>query len=64
MKRKNLLKYLLNKGCIIEREGKKHTVIYCPVTNLSTTVPRHNEINTFTGKNICSDLGIEIIKIK
>lgn len=64
MKRKELLKYLVSKGCIIEREGRKHTVIYCPITNLSTTVPRHKEINTFTGRNICRDLGIEIIQVR
>ncbi|HLC16875.1 MAG TPA: addiction module toxin, HicA family [Thermodesulfovibrionia bacterium] len=58
------MKYLLGKGCIIEREGKKHTVICCPKTNLSSTVPRHGEINTFTARNICRDLGIEIIEIK
>jgi hypothetical protein len=64
VKRKELIKFLLSKGCLIEREGKNHTVIYCPATNLTSTVPRHNEINTFTGRNICRDLGIEIIKIK
>ncbi len=60
MKRRDLL----SNGCIIERDGKKHTVVYCPATNLATTVPRHNEINSFTGKNVCRDLGIEIIKIR
>jgi len=55
---------LLSNGCIIEREGKKHTVVYNPSTNLSSTIPRHREINTFTGKNICRDLGIAEIKIK
>ncbi|OHD06000.1 MAG: addiction module toxin, HicA family [Spirochaetes bacterium GWD1_27_9] len=64
MKREQLLKYLFKNGCIVEREGKNHTIIYNPNTNLSSTLPRHNEINTFTGRKICKDLGIKIINIK
>ena len=64
MKRKDLLKYLIQNGCLIEREGKKHTVIYNPVANVSSTLPRHKEINTFTGRKICRDLGLDEINIK
>jgi len=64
MKRKLFLKFLTENGCILEREGKKHTLFYNPTTNKSATVPRHREINTFTARAICRDLGIAIIKIK
>jgi mRNA interferase HicA len=64
MKRKNLIKHLLENGCILEREGSKHSLFYNPEINKSATVPRHKEINTFTAKGICRDLGIQIIKLK
>jgi len=64
MKRKELLKHLTENGCVLEREGSKHTVFYNPITNRSATVPRHREINTFTARAICRDLGIPIIAIK
>ncbi|MBA7606097.1 hypothetical protein ES703_13236 [subsurface metagenome] len=64
MKRKILIQYLVKNGCVIEREGKKHTLYYNPATNKSATIPRHREINTFTAKAICKDLGIPVIKIK
>jgi len=64
MKREDLLRYILDNGCIIDREGKAHTVLYNPDKNLSSTLPRHREINTFTGRKICKDLGLKIINIK
>lgn len=30
MKRKDLIRFLLENGCTLEREGKKHTVFYNP----------------------------------
>lgn len=64
MKRKDLIRYLLKHGCLVEREGQRHTLFYNPHTNKSTMVPRHQEINTFTARGICKDLGIPIIQIK
>jgi len=64
MKRDDLIKHLLANGCILEREGRKHTLFYNPKNGKSATVPRHKEINAFTGKAICKDLGIKIIKKK
>lgn len=64
MKRKDLIKYLIIYGCVLEREGKRHTIYYNPVSNKSTTIPRHNEINTFTARGICKDLEIPVIDIK
>lgn len=64
MKRKDLIRYLLDNECIFEREGKKHTLFYNPATGKSATVPRHIGINTFTAKGICKDLGIPVIRLK
>jgi len=64
MKRKDLIKHLEKNGCILEREGKKHTLFYNPESKKSASVPRHTEINTFTGKGICKDLEISVIEKK
>jgi len=64
MKRTELLKHLLKNGCILEREGRKHTLFFNPASGKSATVPRHREINTLTAKGICRDLTIKIIKKK
>jgi len=61
MKRVELIKHLLKNGCILEREGRKHTLFYNPKSAKSATVPRHREINTFTARGICKDLEIKII---
>ncbi|MCP4405893.1 MAG: type II toxin-antitoxin system HicA family toxin [bacterium] len=64
MRRRDLIRHLLKHGCVLEREGQKHTLFYNPETNKASTVPRHTEINTFTARGICKDLGILVIKIR
>jgi predicted RNA binding protein YcfA (HicA-like mRNA interferase family) len=64
MKRKELIKWLILNGCILEREGSKHTIYFNPESQKSSTVPRHSEINTFTARGICQSLEIPIIIIK
>ena len=44
------------------REGGSHSVWYNTFTGRTSTVPRHNEINTHIGKKICEDLGVPVIK--
>lgn len=58
MKRANLIRHLLEAGCIFVREGAKHSVFYNPLTKRISTIPRHSEINDFLAKKICRDLGI------
>lgn len=58
MKRRDLLRYLKVNGCQLLREGKKHSVHYNPGTGMTSTVPRHREINEFLARKICEDLGI------
>ena len=62
MKRTDLLKHLLKNGCVLEREGRRHSLLYNPGNGKSATLPSHIEINTFTGRSICRDLGIRVIK--
>ncbi len=47
MKRKDLIRHLLDNGCIFEREGAKHSVFLNTLMGRSSTVPRHNEIDNF-----------------
>jgi mRNA interferase HicA len=59
MKRRYLLKHLARHGCVVEREGRGHTIIKNPRTGAVSEVPRHREIKTFTARSICKDLGVE-----
>jgi len=59
MKRRYLLKYLDRHGCIVVREGRRHTIVRNTGSGAETQVPRHREIKTATAKGICKDLGID-----
>ena len=58
MKRNDLLRHLQDHGCVLLREGGKHSVFVNRVTRKVTTVPRHREINDFLARKICRDLEI------
>ncbi len=58
MKRKELIRYLIEKGCALLREGQKHSVYLNKIKNKVSTVPRHSEINDFLAHKICRDLEI------
>jgi mRNA interferase HicA len=58
MKRADLVRYLLQKGCRLLREGGSHSVFVNPGSNRTSTVPRHREINDFLCRKICRDLEI------
>jgi len=64
MKQIDLVKHLRKCGCLFVREGNSHSVWLNPTTNRTSTVPRHNEINTFMGRKICKDLGVPVIKLR
>jgi hypothetical protein len=58
MKRIDFLKFITKQSCVFLREGAKHSVYFNPITNRSSTIPRHNEIDNFLVKKISNDLGI------
>jgi predicted RNA binding protein YcfA (HicA-like mRNA interferase family) len=60
MKRKELIKYLEANGCVLLREGQKHSVYLNKLKNKVSTVPRHAEINNFLARKICRDLEIPL----
>lgn len=60
MKRRKLIKYLLAHGCQLHREGSRHSIYINPVTQHKEAIPRHDEVNTFTMKKICKNLGAPV----
>ncbi len=64
MKRRNLIRYLFDEGCIFYGEGAKHSVFFNPVAEKYSTIPRHNDIDYNLAKKICKDLGIKPINSK
>ena len=61
MKRIDLIRHLLHNNCNLIREGSRHSVFFNQISNKTSTVPRHKEINSFLAKKICFDLGIKDI---
>ncbi|MEK9130937.1 MAG: type II toxin-antitoxin system HicA family toxin [Patescibacteria group bacterium] len=58
VKRKDLIRYLRDHGCVFLREGANHSIFLNPAIGRVSTVPRQNEIDDFLAKKICKDLGI------
>lgn len=61
MKRNELLKHLRNHGCLLLREGGRHSWWHNPVLNKRSAIPRHSEIKDILAKKICKDLGVETV---
>jgi mRNA interferase HicA len=53
-----LIAHLRAHGCVLVREGAKHSWWGNPASGRRSAVPRHREINDFLAKKICNDLGI------
>jgi mRNA interferase HicA len=58
MKRRDLIRHLESHGCYLLREGGEHSIYVNPVSNRTSAVPRHREINDFLARRICRDLQI------
>jgi mRNA interferase HicA len=58
MKRHEFLRHLRVNGCILKREGAKHSLYINPINGVVETVPRHFEIDNRLAKKICNRLGI------
>jgi len=55
MKRRDLLRHLAASGCILIRKSSRHSVLHNPREGLTSTVPRHSEINDYPARKICRD---------
>ena len=58
MKRHKLIAHLTRNGCVLIREGAKHSWWGNPANSRKSAVPRHNEIPDKLAQKICRDLGI------
>jgi mRNA interferase HicA len=58
MKRRDLIRHLEAHGCERLREGSKHTVYANRAAQRASAVPRHQEINEFLARKICTDLQV------
>lgn len=58
MKRVDLIRHLERNGCVLLREGGRHSVYVNSTTRRVTSVPRHRELNDFLVRKICRDLGV------
>jgi mRNA interferase HicA len=57
VKRRDLIKYLLDNGFYLLREGSNHSIY----SNTIKTIPvkRHNTIDNITANEICKQAGLE-----
>ena len=58
MKRRDLIGHLIKEGCVLHREGAKHSVFQNPENGHIATGPRHREIEILLARKICRQLDI------
>lgn len=58
MKRVDLIRHLEAHDCRLLREGGNHSVYVNSLSNRTSAVPRHREINDYLARKICRDLEI------
>ena len=58
MKRRDLVRHLEVNGCVLLREGGRHTIYGHPERGTSSAIPRHTEIKGRLVVKICRDLEI------
>jgi predicted RNA binding protein YcfA (HicA-like mRNA interferase family) len=58
MKRRDLVRHLEQHGCVLFREGARHSVFVNRRAGKSSTVPRHREIKDLLARKICRDLEV------
>ena len=52
MKRHELIRHLMARGCRLLREGGRHSIYVNPVTNATSAVPRHVEIYGYLARRV------------
>jgi len=63
MKRRDLLSHLRKEGCVLHREGARHSLFLNPENGHMATLPRHREIEILLARKICRQLDIPSPKI-
>ena len=59
MKRSELIRQLLDAGCVLQRHGGRHDIYVNQLTGRKQPVPRHNEIDDLLAKHIKKYLGLK-----
>jgi mRNA interferase HicA len=62
MKRRDFISHLEKEGCVLNREGAKHSVFLNTENGHMATVPRHREIEILLARKICRQLDISVPK--
>jgi mRNA interferase HicA len=62
MKRRDLTGHLIRQGCVLHREGSKHSVFFNPENGHLATISRHREIEIILARKICRQLDISLPK--
>jgi mRNA interferase HicA len=58
VKRTELVRHLNRHGCLLLREGGRHSIFWNPANRRTSAVPRDNEVKEFLARKICRDLDI------
>jgi predicted RNA binding protein YcfA (HicA-like mRNA interferase family) len=58
MKRKELIRQLIEAGCILHRHGSRHDIYINPNNGKKQPVPRHGEIEEPLARHIKKILGL------
>jgi predicted RNA binding protein YcfA (HicA-like mRNA interferase family) len=53
-----LIRHLAQQGCVLAREGGRHTIYRNPANERRASVPRHREIADLLARKICQQLQI------
>jgi mRNA interferase HicA len=62
VKRRELLDHLRRHGCVLHREGGRHSILLNPVNGRKVPVPRHSEIDNRLARKICEQLDASVIR--
>lgn len=60
MKRSKLIQHLTKNGCVLLREGGRHSIWKNASNAEMTAVPRHSEIKELMVQKICKDLKVRL----
>ena len=58
MKRIDLIRYIEGYGCVLFREGGRHSIYKNMANGNMAAIPRHREIKENLARKICDDLGV------
>ena len=58
MKRQDLVRHLRQHNCELLREGRSHSVWQNSASRRQSTLPRHLEVDDYTARAICRQLGV------